>query len=316
MRQRVVVALVVGLAVGVANALWLTIWAAAAWDFTWPLRGAQVLARGADPYAAPLPDLPYEPSALYYPLPAVLAALPFSACPDWLAGTLFSALSAAVFAYGLTQDQQWWRLSLLLSPAFVMAVRTVQWSPLLSAAAFLPALTPLWIAKPNIGLPLLIFKPGQRAVLGMLCFGLLSFVVLPTWPFGWLRHVAANIHVAPISTGVGPVLLLALLRWRTPEARLLIGMALVPQRLLFYDQLPLWLGVRSLHQSLVLSIAGWVGMLGWTIWTGYPPLNISPTWAVWILYMPALVLVLWPSQQHAAGVRSWFGQHVSSRANG
>ncbi len=61
-------------------------------------------------------------------------------------------------------------------------------------------------------------------------------------------------------------------------------MALVPQRLLFYDQLPLMLIPASLRESLVIAIIGWG-----TFWLA------GKFWFVALMYLPLLVLVFRPA---------------------
>lgn len=304
MQRRLLVSIALGLIACATNLIWLTMWPNHAWDFTWPLRGAQLLLQGYDPYALPLPDLPYPPPPLFYPLPAVLIALPFSPFPDTIAAALFTGCSTALLAFGLTRDGTWWRLSFLLSPSYLIALRTIQWSPLLTAAALLPVLAPLWIAKPNLGVPLLIRAPRWRSLVGMALFAAASLVVLPSWPIGWWHNLEQNIHTIPLLSGGGFLVLLALIQWRDPAARLLVSMAIMPQRLLFYDQLPLWLCVTSLRQSMVLSICGWLGTFLWVLASGEPPLSVDPAWVIAILYLPALAIVLWSAYRQRAGTPS------------
>jgi hypothetical protein len=95
----------------------------------------------------------------------------------------------------------------------------------------------------------------------------------------------------------GLLLLLAVIRWRQPEARLLLVMSLIPQNFTFVDQLPLWLVARTFKEGVFLSVLSWGG-LG-AIRYLLPP-SIAPIDALLILgpvqviicYMPCLILVL------------------------
>jgi hypothetical protein len=59
----------------------------------------------------------------------------------------------------------------------------------------------------------------------------------------------------------GPLIGLAALRWRHPDARRVLALACVPQVMLFYDQLPLILLARTFRQSLVLALASYAPLL-------------------------------------------------------
>src|SRR4029078_6587043 len=52
----------------------------------------------------------------------------------------------------------------------------------------------------------------------------------------------------------GPLILLALIRWRRPEARLIAALACVPQTTLLYEAVPLFLVVYGWYEGLMLSI--------------------------------------------------------------
>jgi hypothetical protein len=59
---------------------------------------------------------------------------------------------------------------------------------------------------------------------------------------------------APVTRAGGPLLLLALLRWRRPEARLLAALACVPQTPAFYEALPVLLVAGSVGELAVLVL--------------------------------------------------------------
>jgi hypothetical protein len=145
-----------------------------------------------------------------------------------------------------------------------MAATLGQWSPLITAAALEPALGFVFAAKPNIGLAAWIYRPTRRAVVASIILFAASFAFLPRWPIDWVHNISGRPEkLAPVRTLLGPLLLLALARWREKESRLFVAMACLPQALFFYDQLPLWLIPRTLRQSLLLSLASFLLLLTW-----------------------------------------------------
>ena len=65
-----------------------------------------------------------------------------------------------------------------------------------------------------------------------------------------LPHRVPGIYKSPITVLGGPLLLLSVMRWRRPEGRLLLAMSLLPQNMLFYDQLLLWLIPKTRNQIM------------------------------------------------------------------
>ncbi|HEU4564001.1 MAG TPA: hypothetical protein VFS05_05115, partial [Gemmatimonadaceae bacterium] len=188
-------------------------------DFDQLWGAARALLAGADPYAVVGPGRAVDwPFPLYYPLPAVLLAAPLALLPLSIARALFVGGSSALLAYLVTRDG-YGRLPIFLSGPFFMAVTAAQWSPLLTAAYLLPALAWVTVAKPNIGAALAVASPTSRfAVAGALGGAALvgaSFLVHPAWVTEWLRAFRGAPHfVPPVLHLAGPLLLLALLRWR------------------------------------------------------------------------------------------------------
>lgn len=286
-----------GLAVGLSTAVlaWYTFtrWRLGAGDFTWSWRAAQALLAYQNPYDViqPTGDYPYD-APFYYPLPAALVALPFAALPATSAGAVFVGVSAGILAWALCKDTPV-RLLMLVSAPFFMALRSGQWSPLLTAALLLPALAPLAVVKPNLGLAIVAQHIHKRMVFGCGLLIVLSLVILPSWPLNWLVALQANRHMAPVLTFPGWLVLFALLRWRDPWARVVVALAVLPQRLLFYDQLPLLLVARTPREQLLLLVSGWLGFLGWQVMAG-PNVDAAPAWVLWFCYVPALLVVLKP----------------------
>src|SRR5207249_4570115 len=108
-------------------------------------------------------------------------------------------------------------------------------------------------AKPNVGLAIVLASGSVRALLvATLGGGLLviaSLLVFPGWPAEWLNTLWTAHHMSPpVARLGGPLLLLALLRWRQPEARLLAVLACVPQTPCFYEALPVLICARGLRE--------------------------------------------------------------------
>jgi hypothetical protein len=269
-------------------------------DFSWPLRAAQTLLNGQNPYAEIRPTGPYPYNApFFYPLPAALIALPFALLPPAVAGAMFVGLSSGLLAFGLARTRDGLaKLPLFASAPFCMAALLAQWSPLMLAGAVLPVLQFLGAAKPNVALPCFMYRPTVRGLVIGAAFVGVSIVVMPSWPLDW-RHALQNAprYRAPITYFGGPLLLLALVRWRRPEARTLLAMSLMPQLTLFYDQLPLWLIPTTAWRSLALSALSWVAWAQWYPSRAIPThVAIARPWVFGLIYLPALILVLMPAR--------------------
>ena len=100
----------------------------------------------------------------------------------------------------------------------------------------------------------------------------------------------------PLITPLGPLLLLALLRWRRPEARLLVALACVPQTLILYMTVPLFLIPGTLGESALLAALSWVAQATTFTMPHQPPHPSFYTDSAWVivmfLYVPCLIMVL------------------------
>jgi hypothetical protein len=240
-------------------------------------------------------ELPALHTPFNYPLPAVGMGLPFAWLNQQRAAIAFVACSAGLLGFAITRHD-FDRVAILLSVPFVFAAQLSQTSFLILALALLPAAAGLTVMKPNIGLALFLWRARCWTVItgGLLLLG--TVVISPKWPLEWLALVRTSpTHSAPVATVIGLLTLLAVLRWRRPEARLLIAMALVPHGLYFYDELPLWLVASSRREALLLTGASWTG---WVLWLatssgpGAPHLRDAKPWLVASLYLPCVWLVL------------------------
>jgi len=267
-------------------------------DFLYPWTGIRLFLDGTNPYDAMRGNgaPPYD-EALFYPFTTLLALLPFAKLPFHLAAALFYGLSSGVLAYLITRDGLW-RVHVFMSPPFVTAALLVQFSPLLMTAAFVPAFGFLATLKPNLGVPIFLYRPSWKAVVGSLAFLTLSLAVFPRWPLGWLGSIRhderVGAHAVPLLQLGGVALALAVLRWRLRAGRLLLAMSLIPQQLFFYDQLPLWLVPRTRQQSIALTACSQLGFILYYLLRTPGELIVRSAYpyVMALIYLPALVILL------------------------
>jgi SAM-dependent methyltransferase len=298
MRQshRLCVALAIGLLVSLGS--WYTYTRSftphSDWDHM-PL-AARVLLAGGNPYQAIAERESELGTRLYYPLPAVLVTVPFVALPLLYARSLFVGIGSGLLAYVMLA-RGWAGLLVFGSAAWLSAFFIAQWSPLLTAAAVLPWLSGILVIKPTSGLALASVAPTRRMVplgLGLL---VLSFVVWPGWVPAWLRETRYGTQfLAPVQRPGGFILLLAFLRWRTAEGRLLGLLACVPHALAPYELLPLFLIPKTFRHMALLTFLTQVSTIA-TFLTGTDR-NLAARmaddwpWFFALVYLPALWMVL------------------------
>ena len=263
-------------------------------DFHWWWVGARALLDGQNPYEA-VPRVIGPAFRLYHPMPAVLVAVPFALLRPDVALSLFSALSTAILAFAVTRTS-YARLPLFLSASFAHAAVMGQWSLLLTAVLFLPWLAFLGAVKPNVGLAILGTSLSWRAAVAMMVFAAVSLAAMPSWPREWLAQLPNSpYHFSPLRTPVGFLTLLALLRWRRPEARLLAVLGVVPQSPFVYEALPLFLIPRTRYQTYALVIGSDVALGVYVLARGIDQSRfywINGIAVVVTMYLPALVMVL------------------------
>jgi hypothetical protein len=257
----------------------------------WALYPARELIAGRNPYV----HLP--PGAIGYPLTAVLLALPFTWLSDPAAAGVFFGISSALLALGLTRDG-YCRLYVFLAYPYWAGLLTAQWVPLIMAGAFFPYLLPVTTTKPQIGLPVFLTHFSKRGVLACLVLVGITFLVMPGWFKDFLAQAVRYEHFIPILIFPGPLLLLALRRYRERGAQLLVLSAMMPQRW-FYDAFTLWVIPRSRREALFTAVFSW----GAGIWRWYHVprgFHEAGRWAVIFLYLPMLVVVLLRSGKYTS----------------
>jgi hypothetical protein len=283
-------------------------------DFEVVWQAAQALVHGQDAYTA-LPGL-------LYPLPGIVAAAPFALLPPGpLACGLFMLLGATVFAWALLGHGR----SALIgfgSAGMYIAAQWVQWSPLHAGAYGLAPLGVFLVVKPHTGFPILLARPSRWAIGGGLLCVFIAFLVDPAWLAHWRASVAfGHAHLGAASTGLpytapallpgGFAVLLALTRWRRPEARLLVALACVPQSLLLYETVPLALIPRGWKESAAFTVLSYVVL--WLI--PRPPRSYSEfalasgELSTLLLYLPLTLMLLRRPNEGAVG--AWLERRMS-----
>ena len=260
-------------------------------EFDLLYNAAAHLIRGENSY-------PIATQGFPYPLPAVLLAVPFTAIPLGSASPIFDVLVGWAFVYALWRYRGPFALLAVLSGAYLFAMWNGQTTPLMVAASLVPALGFLLAVNPNTSASLWIARPSRMAVLGVSAFLALSYLVLPSWPRDWwmaLQHDTPQL-VPPVLRPFGLVLLLAALRWRLPEGRLLLAIAFIPQNILPYELVSLALIPANLLEMGIFVGGSWIAVAvagrmhlshGIAEWT-------AASWPATLcaVYLPMLYLVL------------------------
>src|SRR3954451_5358533 len=260
-------------------------------DFDLLYQAAASLLRGDSAYPTAAQSFPY-------PLPAVLLAVPFSFLPLALARPLFDILVGWAFAFALWRLRGPNGLLALMSGAYLFAMASSQTTPLMVAAILLPALGFLLAVGPNVSAALWIARPSWLAIPGAILFFGLSLAIQPSWPREWwIALPSDNAFLAPpILRPMGFLLLLAAIKWRTPEARLLLAMAFIPQTTLPYELVALALIPANRLEMAVYVVGTWIAVIA------FNQLQLSQSMAQWAstgwpvslctVYVPMLYLVL------------------------
>jgi hypothetical protein len=280
MRWRIAVSAVIGVASGAFCWFLMRHFHQDAADLRWALHLAHGVLNRTNPYDTPLEQ---------YPLPAALFALPFVRLQPEVAAGVFWGISSFLLALGLTRDG-YTRLLIFLAYPYWAGILTAQWSPLIVASAFWPLLLPVTMAKPQIGLPVFLTRLSARGFWACVVVGALSLAVMPRWPWLWLGQAGNYEHFIPLLVLPGPLLLLALVRYRERDGWLLFLSAMLPQRW-FFDSFILWLIPRSRREIVWTVFFSW----GAGLWRWYRiPSSFTQVgrWTVILFYLPMLAVVL------------------------
>jgi hypothetical protein len=301
---RVTLSLVAAILGGALVWFYYTRYAPTLWsDFDQVWLGSRALLSRRDPYIEVPQAFPWP---LYYPLTTLLLGLPFAALPLLTGRILFAALTAglAVWAILRHRPHAW---PLLLSAPFAYSLIRGQWAPLLVAGVLIPMLGGVVAAKPSTGLATFVYRPARTAMAGAALLGVISLALQPSWPATWLRTLqyAPHLFVPALMPG-GFILLVALGRWRRPDARLLAVLSCIPQTPGIYELFVMALVPSSRRQAAAVGLTWNVFYLVTLATHDAAPLTMAHLqhdgvsrlfWPYMLLlgYLPVLACVLWPS---------------------
>lgn len=288
-------------------------------DFDQHWLASQAVLAGDNPYEMLGPGEKYHfPFPYYYPLTSAILVAPLAALPLLWARVVFTLGSVAILAWVASRYRDRW-LPMFVSGGLIHSVALGQWTPLLVAAFIAPGLGFVAAAKPHLGLVMAFGSASKRfalsGIIGGVAMAAVGFWFVPDWPWRWVEMVRSSpggSFTAPVASAGGFILLLALLRWRHPGARLLLAMSVLPQTGLLYDTLPLFLICRQRFESWILAGLSIVALviqtrLGSTILGGSnDPIAEFLTFRdamgevnLWLLYVPALAIVLFGRREEA-----------------
>lgn len=268
-------------------------------DFDQIWLGGRAMLAGENPYLS-LTDYRWPP---FYPLPAYIIGIPFAPLSLMAARCTFAFLTASLATWAVYRHQRAALFLLLVSGPFLYAIVRGQWSPLVLAACLIPAWGFVVAVKPTVGLGAIAYYPTRVALIGAGTITLISLMVLPRWPLDWIAAIGEQRHLRmPLLLPGGILLATALLRWRRPEARLLLVLAAVPQTVVPYELVPLALVPRTRREILLIAVA-WVAVYFLKV-VNNPAPHVSHAalpadyypyrwWAMLVFgYLPILALIL------------------------
>jgi hypothetical protein len=272
-------------------------------DFDQLWAAARFLLQGRNPYPAIGPGREFAWRwQLYYPLPAVLLAVPFALLPLPVARLLFTTFGAALFLYAFgAQSGGRWKYIVVLSRSFDSALGLAQASFILASMYMLPSLGALAVAKPNMGAAVvgatLNTRAARNALFGAAVLIGVGLIIFPTWIYDWLVAISTNRFRIPAVLRPGGFLLLAAAtKWRRPEARLLLFLAIVPQTLGMYDALLLFLIPRRPVEFIALTVLSHAAYFVSKYSAGADTLDayivVFGTIITYFMFLPCLLMVI------------------------
>jgi|SRR5579872_531468 len=280
MHRRIAISSLIGVAAGAFCFFLMRRLHQGAGDFGWTIHLAQRWLARQNPY-----DTPYE----QYPFTAGLFGFPFAWAPREIAAGIFFGISSGLMAFGLAREG-YHRLLVFLAYPYWIALLYVQWAPLVLAGAFLPLLLPTTMAKPQVGLPIFLTRLSKRGFWACVVVWIASLAAFPRWPMLWLGQLHNYEHFIALLVLPGPIILLALLRYRDRDAILLLLTACMPQRW-FFDALILWLIPKTRREIIITVFLSWCA----GVWRYYlPPHSFTEVGrlVVIFIYLPMLAIVL------------------------
>lgn len=230
-------------------------------DLDVQLAAARFLLAGRNPYDLIGPGKEFKwLGTLYQPLPTIITLTPLALLPMDIARSVFVALGSFVFLYafgGMAGTR--WRYAAVFSKSYQAALLAAQWSFFMAAMWILPLAGAFAILKPNIATAVLLARGSRRGIVAAVAAGTVllavSLFVMPTWPAAWFRSLATDTHrTSAVTRSWGFLLLLAALRWRRPEARLLFAMSVIPQTIGMYDALLLFFVPKRPSEYIALTV--------------------------------------------------------------
>lgn len=268
-------------------------------DLGGPLEGARrILAGVRDVYASPF--APYVTEyPLSYPLTTSFLVLPLAWFPPQVAAAIFVALSTGIAAYMIGARRRADLLLFASAPA-VLAWCWAQWSPLLLIQGVAAWTVLLGAAKPQMGLVMFALRPSWRGAVLALLAAAATLLWWPSWPLDWLAGSLGDVtevaeHRGALFAPLGVLLLAAAVRWRDPRARMFLALAIIPNRLAFYDQLCLGLVADSPRRLIIWVACTWLGLAAWGVarlMTGGEALVVRDAAVIVTVYGPALYFLL------------------------
>jgi len=191
---------------------------------------------------------------------------------------------------------------------------------LFTAVLFLPWLAVASAIKPQTALPIVAASPSRAtpiaAVVGGLVLLAISLIFMPTWPLEWWRAIWSSPHMsAPISRLGGFAILVVILRWRRPEAWLVLVLACLPQTSYPYNVLVLLALANTWREAALLSIVSSLGSLPEMRANIHdlPRLRVLGDLMVASAFLPATIMIL---RRPNEGVGPWWMQLIGgSRLN-
>jgi hypothetical protein len=232
---------------------------------------------------------------------------------------LFAGVGLSILAFAITTDG-FQRLPVLMSLPVLLSLTSVQWAPLVTAAAFAPSFAWGAVCKPNLGIAIFASRPSRRFVIVAGAFLALSLALRPSWPAEWLGSLSTAVpgsKVIPLSVPGGVLLLLAAARWRRSEARLLCVLACLPQTMLGYDQLVLAAICTTFREALVMGLWSYgVPLCTYLALREHMPASDAGSYQllarmfVWGYYLPALALVV--RRPNRGNVHPWLERRIAA----